>query len=76
MIHVIQCNLLSLFAHLELFIFGVLIFQQLSLLQIKNDIEAEVLCMTAIGNIKLQQSNMEETKVSIYLFLLFIHSFF
>ena len=32
-------------------------------LQIKNDVEAEVLCMTAIGNIKLQQGNMEETKV-------------
>lgn len=31
--------------------------------QIKNDVEAEVLCMTAIGNIKLQQGNMEETKV-------------
>ncbi|KAL9984813.1 hypothetical protein ACROYT_G007148 [Oculina patagonica] len=33
--------------------------------KIKNDIEAEVLCMTAIGNIKLQQSNMEETKVLV-----------
>ena len=31
--------------------------------QIKNDVEAEVLCMTAIGNIKLQQNKMEETKV-------------
>lgn len=36
------------------------------LFQIKNDIEAEVLCMTAIGNIKLQQNNMEETKVRIW----------
>ncbi|XP_020601968.1 26S proteasome non-ATPase regulatory subunit 13-like [Orbicella faveolata] len=33
--------------------------------KIKNDIEAEVLCMTAIGNIKLQQSNMEETKALV-----------
>lgn len=33
--------------------------------KIKNDIEAEVLCMTAIGNIKLQQSNMEETKTLV-----------
>lgn len=33
--------------------------------KIKNDIEAQVLCMTAIGNIKLQQGNMEETKVKI-----------
>ena len=35
-------------------------------LQIKNDVEAEVLCMTAIGNIKLQQGNMEETKVHVH----------
>lgn len=33
--------------------------------KIKNDVEAEVLCMTAIGNIKLQQSNMEETKALV-----------
>lgn len=38
-------------------------FPRFSLFQIKNDVEAEVLCMTAIGNIKLQQSNMEDTKV-------------
>ena len=36
------------------------------LFQIKNDVEAEVLCMTAIGNIKLQQGNMEETKVRVH----------
>jgi len=30
--------------------------------KIKNDVEAQVLCMTAIGNIKLQQGKMEETK--------------
>lgn len=33
--------------------------------KIKNDVEAEVLCMTAIGNIKLQQGNMEETKTIV-----------
>lgn len=33
--------------------------------KIKNDVEAEVLCMTAIGNIKLQQNKMEETKALI-----------
>ncbi|KAJ7379184.1 26S proteasome non-ATPase regulatory subunit 13 [Desmophyllum pertusum] len=33
--------------------------------KIKNDVEAEVLCMTAIGNIKLQQSNMEDTKTLV-----------
>ena len=36
-------------------------------LQIKNDVEAEVLCMTAIGNIKLQKGNMEETKVHVHI---------
>lgn len=30
--------------------------------KIKNEVEAQVLCMTAIGNIKLQQGKMEETK--------------
>ena len=34
--------------------------------QIKNDVEAQVLCMTAIGNIKLQQGNMEDTKVCTF----------
>lgn len=34
--------------------------------QIKNDVEAEVLCMTAIGNIKLKQGSMEETKVHVH----------
>lgn len=33
-------------------------------MQVKNDLEAKVLCLTAVGLIKLQCSQLDEVKVS------------
>lgn len=34
-----------------------------SILQVKNDLQSKVLCMVAIGNIKLRSQMMDDVKV-------------